>query len=151
MPKLNWMGFFSPTNLDNKRWKCIQGVDSYHGWISKNRLGFILPRSYNINCIMLVCSIRFGHLIRISPGRLPLEVFQARPTGRRPRGRPRTRWRDYISRLVCERLEIPQNKLENVAGEREVWSACWVCCPATRPRTKRMTMDGCSIRLRPEG
>jgi len=30
------------------------------------------------------------------PGRLPGEVFRARPTGRRPRGRPRTRWRDYV-------------------------------------------------------
>jgi len=33
----------------------------------------------------------------------------------------RTLWRDYISRLACERLGIPQNELENVAGEREVW------------------------------
>jgi len=33
----------------------------------------------------------FGHLIRMPPGRLLLEVFRARPTGRRPRGRPRTR------------------------------------------------------------
>jgi len=63
----------------------------------------------------------FGHLIRMPPGRLPLEVFQARPTGRRPRGRPRTRWRDYISWLACERLGIPQNELGNVAGERKVW------------------------------
>jgi len=63
----------------------------------------------------------FGHLIRMPPGRLPLEVFQTRPTGRRPRGRPRTRWRDYISRLACERLGIPQNELKNFAGEREVW------------------------------
>uniref|UniRef100_A0A8C9TAR6 USP6 N-terminal-like protein n=1 Tax=Scleropages formosus TaxID=113540 RepID=A0A8C9TAR6_SCLFO len=38
------------------------------------------------------------------PGRLPGEVFRACPTGRRPRGRPRTRWRDYVSRLAWERL-----------------------------------------------
>jgi len=54
----------------------------------------------------------FGHLIRI-----PLEVFQARPTGRRPRGRPRTRWRDYISLLAWERLGIPQEELECGWGE----------------------------------
>jgi len=59
----------------------------------------------------------FGHLIWMPPGRLPLEVFQARPTSRRSRGRPRTRWRDYI----CERLGIPENELENVAGERGIW------------------------------
>jgi len=51
---------------------------------------------------------RFGHLIRMPPGRLPFEVFQARPTGRRPRGRPRTCWRDYVSRLAWERLGISQ-------------------------------------------
>ncbi len=30
------------------------------------------------------------HLIRMPPRRLPGEAFRARPTGRRPRGRPRT-------------------------------------------------------------
>ncbi|KAI3371037.1 hypothetical protein L3Q82_023518 [Scortum barcoo] len=42
------------------------------------------------------------HLFRMPPGRLPREVFQACPTGRRPRGRPRTCWRDYASRLAWE-------------------------------------------------
>ena len=41
--------------------------------------------------------------------------------GRRPRGRPRTRWRDYISTLAWERLGIPPSELVNVAREREVW------------------------------
>ncbi|KAK0135351.1 putative uncharacterized transposon-derived protein F52C9.6 [Merluccius polli] len=64
-----------------------------------------------------------GHLVRMPPGRLPGEVFRARPTGRRPRGRPRTRWRDYVSRLAWERLGIPQEELDEVAGEREVWAS----------------------------
>ena len=63
------------------------------------------------------------HLVRMPPGRLPGEVFRARPTGRRPRGRPRTRWRDYVSRLAWERLGIPQEELDEVAGEREVWTS----------------------------
>jgi len=71
----------------------------------------------------------FGHLIWMPPECLPLEVFQARPTGRRPRGRPRTRWRYYIFQLAREHLRIPQNELENVAGERKSGSACWVWCP----------------------
>uniref|UniRef100_A0AAQ4PNU2 Reverse transcriptase domain-containing protein n=1 Tax=Gasterosteus aculeatus aculeatus TaxID=481459 RepID=A0AAQ4PNU2_GASAC len=29
----------------------------------------------------------FGHLVRMPPGRLPREVFQARPAGKRPRGK----------------------------------------------------------------
>ncbi|KAK0142873.1 putative uncharacterized transposon-derived protein F52C9.6 [Merluccius polli] len=64
-----------------------------------------------------------GHLVRMPPGRLPGEVFRARPTGRRPRGRPRTRWRDYVSRLAWERLGIPQEELaevEVVLGQKAV-------------------------------
>ncbi|XP_061894160.1 solute carrier family 25 member 55a isoform X1 [Entelurus aequoreus] len=65
----------------------------------------------------------FGHLVRRPPERLPREVFRARPTGRRPRGRPRTRWEDYVSRLAWERLGIPWEELDEVAGEREVWAS----------------------------
>ncbi|XP_061762964.1 retrovirus-related Pol polyprotein from type-2 retrotransposable element R2DM isoform X1 [Nerophis ophidion] len=65
----------------------------------------------------------FGHLVRMPPERLPREVFRARPTGRRPRGRPRTRWEDYVSRLAWERLGIPREELDEVTGEREVWAS----------------------------
>lgn len=47
-----------------------------------------------------------------------LEVFQARPAGRRPRGGPRTHWRDYRCHLVWERLWISQEELENTARWR---------------------------------
>ncbi|KAL6485959.1 hypothetical protein MHYP_G00053510 [Metynnis hypsauchen] len=53
------------------------------------------------------------------PGRLPREVSQASPSGRRPRGRPRTRWRDYIAQLAWERLGLPPEELVEVAGERK--------------------------------
>lgn len=45
----------------------------------------------------------------ISPGRLPFEVFWVQPTGRRPQGRPRTRWMTDISYLAWELLGNPQN------------------------------------------
>ncbi|KAK7944758.1 hypothetical protein WMY93_000486 [Mugilogobius chulae] len=64
-----------------------------------------------------------GHLYRMPPGRLPGEVFRACPTGRRPRGRPRTRWRDYVSRLSWERLGILPEELEEVCVDREVWAS----------------------------
>ncbi|KAK3560729.1 hypothetical protein QTP86_014858 [Hemibagrus guttatus] len=54
------------------------------------------------------------------PGRLPGEVLRACPTGKRPRGRPRTRWRDYVSQLAWKRLGVPPEELEEVSGEREV-------------------------------
>ncbi|KAK7925839.1 hypothetical protein WMY93_008149 [Mugilogobius chulae] len=64
-----------------------------------------------------------GHLFRMPPGRLPREVFRPCPTGRRPRGRPRTRWRDYVSRLAWVRLGIPPEELEEVCGDSEVWAS----------------------------
>uniref|UniRef100_A0A8C6KZX9 Reverse transcriptase domain-containing protein n=1 Tax=Nothobranchius furzeri TaxID=105023 RepID=A0A8C6KZX9_NOTFU len=64
-----------------------------------------------------------GHLVRMLPGCLPGEVFRPRPTGRRPKGRPRTRWRDSVSQLARERLGIPPEELAQVAGERQVWAS----------------------------
>ena len=63
----------------------------------------------------------FKHVIRMPPGCLPGEMFRARPTGRRPPGRPRTRWRDYVFLLAWERLRIPLEELDEVTGKREVW------------------------------
>ncbi|KAK3544083.1 hypothetical protein QTP86_001214 [Hemibagrus guttatus] len=70
-----------------------------------------------------------GHLFRMPPVRLPGEVFRACPTGKRPRGRPRTRWRDYVSRLAWERLGVPPEELEEVSGEREVWASLFRLLP----------------------
>lgn len=44
------------------------------------------------------------HLIEMPPGCLPLEFLWASWAGRRPRGRCRTCWRDYIAHLVWECL-----------------------------------------------
>ncbi|XP_054632489.1 ankyrin repeat and SOCS box protein 13 isoform X2 [Dunckerocampus dactyliophorus] len=64
-----------------------------------------------------------GHLVRMPPRRLPGEVFRARVTGRRPRGRPRTRRRGYVSQLARERLVTCGEELDEVSREREVWAS----------------------------
>jgi len=71
----------------------------------------------------------FGHLIRTPPGRLPLEVFQVPPTGRRPRGRPRTRWRDSISRLACDASGSHTMSWNVLRVRGKSGSACRVRCP----------------------
>ncbi len=85
-----------------------------------------------------------GHLFRMPPGHLPGEVFRVRPTGRRPRGRPRMRWRDYVSRLAWEHLGIPPEEQEEVSREREVWAALLrLLPPRPGPRISgRRWMDG---------
>ena len=68
----------------------------------------------------------YRHLVRMLPGRLPGEVFRACPSGNRPQGRPRTRWIDYISWLVWERLWVPTEELVVAGRERRV------CIPLLR-------------------
>ena len=65
------------------------------------------------------------------PERLP-EVLDACPTGKRPRGRPRARWKDYIFTLARERLGILQKEVDDVAQEREVWSSLLELLPPGR-------------------
>ena len=55
------------------------------------------------------------------PERVPREVFWACPSRRRPRGRPRTHWRDYIPRLAWEHLGVSLEGLVDVAGKKSVW------------------------------
>jgi len=48
----------------------------------------------------------FGHVSRMPHQRLVWQDLLAKPAGKRRRGRPRTRWRDYISDLVWSRLGV---------------------------------------------
>ena len=62
----------------------------------------------------------FRHLIRMPPGRLPGEVFQACPSRRKPRDRPRKHLRDYVPQLAWECLSVSQEGYVDMAGERSV-------------------------------
>ena len=73
------------------------------------------------------------------PGRLPREVFQACPAGRRPRGRPSTVWKYYISTVAWEHLGISQSEL--VGRKRKVWGSLLELLPQ-RPDQGWKWMDG---------
>lgn len=62
-------------------------------------------------------------MVRMSPGHHPVEIIHILQTGRRPQGRPRTQWREYLSNLAWECLGIPQEELETVAMEKDVWNS----------------------------
>ncbi|KAI3375158.1 hypothetical protein L3Q82_021682 [Scortum barcoo] len=84
-----------------------------------------------------------GHLFRMPPGRLPREVFQACPTGRRPPGKTQ----DTLERLCLSTgLGTPRGPPGRAGGS--VWGegglgiSAQTAASATRSRTKRMKMDG---------
>ncbi|KAK3536646.1 hypothetical protein QTP86_015449 [Hemibagrus guttatus] len=91
------------------------------------------------------------HLFWMPPGRLPGEVFRACPTGKRPRERPRTRWRH--SWLAWERLGVHPEELEEVSGEREGAGGNWATVGrrsrgGRRVRRQREKRKGKSVGLR---
>ena len=45
----------------------------------------------------------FGHVSRMPQERLPKQALRAKANGKRPVGRPRTRWTDYIEDLGWNR------------------------------------------------
>ena len=66
---------------------------------------------------------RLEHLYRMPPGRLPREVFLACPAGRRTRGRPRTRWSDYVT------LGSSQKSWRKCPGRGKSGCPCSDSCP----------------------
>ncbi len=53
---------------------------------------------------------------------MPVEVFQAHPTGGISSGQTQNTLRDYISHLAWERLGISQEELEEEASEKGIWA-----------------------------
>ena len=63
----------------------------------------------------------FGHVSRMPQERLPKQALHAKANGRRPVGRPRTRWTDYIDDLGWNRLGLRPSEMMEVMEDREVW------------------------------
>ena len=63
----------------------------------------------------------FGHVSRMPQERLPKQALHSKASGRRPVGRPRTRWTDYIEDLGWNRLGLRPSEMMEVMEDREVW------------------------------
>ena len=61
-----------------------------------------------------------GHILRSGPERTPYQVFSENMVGRRPRGRPRTRWRD-VAVADLRLLDIDPDIMEELAEDRREW------------------------------
>ena len=62
-----------------------------------------------------------GHMTRMSQERTAKQLMDAFPSGKRPSGRPRTRWRNYVEDLAWFRLGIPPTELPLVAEDWDAW------------------------------
>ena len=63
----------------------------------------------------------YSHETRMSHERTAKQLMDALPSGKRPRGRPIIRWRNYVKDLAWLRLGIPPEKLPLVAGDWNAW------------------------------
>ena len=61
-----------------------------------------------------------GHVLRAGPDQLIYKVFNEAMEGRRPRGRPRTRWKD-VTRSDLRLLGVDPERMEEVAEDRPGW------------------------------
>ena len=83
-----------------------------------------IRKSLNIEPLLLLnkrSQLRwFGHVSRMPQERLPKQALHAKANGRRPVGRPRTRWTDYIEDLGWNRLGLRSSEMIEVMEDREV-------------------------------
>ena len=78
----------------------------------------------------------YGHVLRMDSGRLVRRIFEARPLGRRPVGRPRTRWADQVANLIRRAGHAPEDA-ELLAADRTKWKAVTTSLPPRPERIRR--------------
>ena len=77
-----------------------------------------------------------GHVTQMSHKQRAKQLTDALLSGKRPRGQPRTRWRNYVEDLARSRLEIPPAKLPLVAGDRNAWRSQLELLPTQHTKNK---------------
>ena len=80
----------------------------------------------------------FGHVSRMPQERLPKQSLLAEAKGKRPLGRPRTRWLDQVEGLAWNRLGLQPNEVQEVVKDREVWRLNLELLPPRPSRIKRV-------------
>ena len=98
----------------------IEGVTLFN----KVRISEI-RKSLNIKLLLLQIERsqlkRFGHVSRMPQERLPKQALFAKANGRRPVGRPKIRWTNYIEDLGWNRLGLRPSEMMEMMEDREVW------------------------------
>ena len=76
----------------------------------------------------------FGRVSRMPQERRPKQALLAKANGRRPVGRLRTRWTDYIEDLVWNYLGLHPSETVEVVEDREVWRLNFELLPSQLSR-----------------
>ena len=63
-----------------------------------------------------------GHVARMEEGRSDFNILKGKPTGKRPLGRPRSRWEDNI-RMDLKEIGINAGNWVDSAQDRNYWRA----------------------------
>ena len=63
-----------------------------------------------------------GHVARMKESRSAFKILTGEPTGKRPLGRPRRRWKDNI-RMELEEIDINAGNLVDSTQDRNYWRA----------------------------
>ena len=63
----------------------------------------------------------FRHVSRIHQERLSQQAFLAKANGRRPIGRPRTKWTNYIENFGYNRLRLLRSEMMDVMEDGDMW------------------------------
>ena len=79
----------------------------------------------------------YGHVTPKSHERTAKQLMDALPSGKEPRGRSRTCWRNYVEDSAWLRLGIPPAKLPLVAGDRDAWRSQLELLPPQPQKDKR--------------
>jgi hypothetical protein len=83
----------------------------------------MLYRSPNIVRVIKCRRLRWaGHVARMEEGRIAFKILTGKPTGKRPLGRPRRRWKDNI-RMDLEEIGINAGDWVDSAQDRNYWRA----------------------------
>ena len=111
----------------------IEGVTVFN----KVRSSGIL-KSRNIELLLLrnqQSQLRwFGHVSRMPQERLPKQALLAKAKEKRPVGRPRTRWTNYIKDLGWNRLGLHPREIMKVMEYRKMW---WLNLELLPPQPSR--------------
>ena len=66
-----------------------------------------------------------SHVARMEDSSSVFKILTGKPTGKRPLGRPKHRWKDNI-RMDLQKIRINVGNCVDSARDRDYWRALWV-------------------------